>query len=130
MSKLQSVIDDPFLRVATELSLLCYELVTVLPEEEKYGMQARLRQRAFDVANDYAEAIGAIDPQSKLFGISLTRRNLASLRTICTLGDTLGYFEIDPKVIIKIDSFIGHVTDESERIEKIIKAKQISEAVR
>jgi four helix bundle protein len=94
-------------KLASELAEFFYSELTQLPEEEKWGMQSKLRQRSFELTSDIAEAVGSIDPRDKAHAYGLSRRSLFGIKNAYILASKAGFLSIDPDVMIKIDKTVA-----------------------
>ena len=90
-------------KLATELAEFFYGEISQLPEEEKWGIQSKLRQRSFECTSDIAEAVGSIDPRDKTHSYGLARRSLFGVRNAYSLACKAGFLSIDPDIMVKID---------------------------
>ena len=50
MKKLENLGSNKLWQLAVEITEQCYGLIDDFPDEEKYGMQSKLRSRAFDLS--------------------------------------------------------------------------------
>lgn len=79
---------------AQRLAVSFYEMASNLPEEEKWGLSAKLRGRAFDLTQDYAEAVGSIDPRDRKWQFGLARRDAFGLSNAAKMYESFGYGEL------------------------------------
>lgn len=113
MSKVTKLEDSKLWQLASQIAEQCYGLLDDFPEEEKWGMQNKVRTRAFDLSSDIAEAIGSIDPRDIKWQLGLARRDLFGLKNALRLANKSGYTEVPPELMIQIDKI-------SELIDKEI----------
>lgn len=116
----QKLPDNKLWKIATELTEEAYELLPELPEEERYGMNSKLRGRAFDVSSDIAEAVGAIDPRDKKYHYGLARRSLFAMQNVYKLASRTGILNIEPETMVKIDKLIDALDEEIDSVTKSI----------
>lgn len=107
-------------KLTTQITEECYELLGNLPEEEKWGMQAKMRARAFEAGNDVAESVGSIDPRDVKWHLGLARRDLFGLKNTVRLAFNTGYLDVSPDLIVKIDKAIALVDKEIQKATKDI----------
>lgn len=109
-------------KFAAELAESFYALLSELPEEEKWGMQSKLRQRSFELTSDIAEAVGSIDPREKIYGYGLARRSLFGLKNAYSLAGKAGYITIDPNTMVRIDKITTLLDKEITAVSANIQA--------
>lgn len=109
-------------KLAVELAESFYALLAELPEEEKWGMQSKLRQRSFELTSDIAEAVGSIDPREKVYGYGLARRSLFGLKNVYSLASKAGFVSVDPDVMVKIDKITTLLDQEITGVSANIQA--------
>jgi four helix bundle protein len=95
--------DDKLWQLASELAEFFYGQLTELPEEEKWGMESKLRQRSFQLTSDIAEGIGSIDPREKMYSYGLARRSLFGIKNVYSLANKTDDLKMDPEVMVKIE---------------------------
>jgi four helix bundle protein len=86
-----------------------------LPEEEKWGIGSKLRNRALDLASDIAEGYGSIDPRDTKWHFGAARRDLFGLKSVLKVAHTRAYIEIDPTMMVEIDKAIDELDKEIQR---------------
>ncbi len=103
MSKNMKLEDSKLWQLTSEVIEHIYGLLDNFPEEEKWGMQSKLRARAFDASSDIAEATGSIDPRDIKWQLGMARRSLFGLKNALRLAHKAGYLEAQPELMVKID---------------------------
>ena len=81
-------------RVAMDLALLIYDLIDVLPPNERFEMASQMRRAALSVPSNIAEGHG-----TKLRGryrhhVRIALGSVAELTTCIELGSRLGYWDM------------------------------------
>lgn len=110
--------DEQLWRTVSAIAEEAYHLLDHLPEEEKWGMQSKLRQRAFEITSEVAEAFGSVDPRDAKWHFGLARRDLFGLKNLYKLAQNTGNLEVDPATMHKLD----HAIDQTE--QALIKASE------
>lgn len=103
--------DNTLWQKAARIAEKSYALLSDFPEEEKWGMQSKLRQRAYEASNDVAEAMGAIDPRDVKWHLGLARRDLFGLKNTLILSSKAGYTDLDPNLLDDIEKSIDEIDD-------------------
>jgi four helix bundle protein len=107
--------------ITLEISEEIYKLIPKLPEEERWGAQSSLRQRAFEITKDVSEAIGSVDPRDAKWHFGMAHRDLFSLESTLHVIDRVGYFTTDPKITMNIELAIKLIDKELEGMTKKIE---------
>ncbi len=94
---------------AIKIAQMSYRNLEQLPEEEKWGMQYKLRLRAYELTNHLAEAYGAIDPREKVHSFGQARQSLFSLKNVTLMTHKVGLAELDPQFILDIDKLVEKI---------------------
>ncbi len=97
---------------ATEIADYTDSLLSKFPEEEKWGMESKLRGRALDLTTDVAEAYGSIDPRDKKWLLGLARRDLFGLKNLLRMAHKREYADANPEIMVAIDKAIYDVDQE------------------
>lgn len=100
-------------RAATDVAVYAYRVLHEFPEEEQYGMQPNLRERAFDLTSDIAEAVGSIDPRDRAYSYGRALRDAYSVRNTLVVAGKTGVLDIEPSVIVKLDNLIDDLVAET-----------------
>lgn len=66
-------------------------------------MQARLRERAFDMTTDAAEALGSVDPRDKAYFYGHALRDAYSVRNTLVMANKTRLVRIEPEVFVLLD---------------------------
>ena len=117
--------NDRLWRLASEIAIYAYGQLDNFSDEEAYGMQPKLRDRAFDMTNDVAEAVGSVDPRDKthLYGHALAAAY--SVRNTLVMANKTGMLQVDPTVFVKLDQLAdglsSEVADTSDGIPEYLK---------
>lgn len=111
-STYQNMDDSKLWQTASKVSDKSYELLSSLPEEEKWGLQSKIRARSFDVSSDVAEAIGSIDPRDTKWHLGMARRSLFGLKNALILASKAGYVDTDPELMHQINEITEMIEQE------------------
>lgn len=103
MKKSIKLEDNELWVLVSEIAEYSYSVLDHFPEEEKWGMQSKIRQRAFEATSDVAEAVGSVDPRDVKWHLGLSRRSIFGLKNALRLAQKAGYLEVAPEFMIKID---------------------------
>ncbi len=109
-------------RAASEIAVYAYSVLHEFPEEEQYGMQPNLRERAFDLTSDIAEAVGSVDPRDRAYSYGRALRDAYSVRNTLVIAGKTGVLDIEPSVIVKLDTLIDALVVETADTSKSIPA--------
>jgi four helix bundle protein len=101
--------DDKLWQKVAHIAEAAYGLLTDFPEEEKWGLTSKVRQRAFEASNDVAEGLGAIDPRDIKWHFGLARRDLFGLKNALLLGTKAGYLDVNPEMMSEIEQSIQEI---------------------
>ncbi len=107
-------------RSASDIAVYAYGQLDGLPEEEEYGMASRLRQKAFDLTADIAEAVGSLDPRDKSYSYGQALREAYGIRNVLIMANKTGLLGIEPSVIVKLDHLIADLANEVDKSAKHI----------
>jgi len=80
MKQSQKLEDYALWKLVSEIAGRCYGLLHEFPDEEKWGMESKLRQRAFEITSDVADAIGSIDPRDSVWHFGHARRDIFGIK--------------------------------------------------
>ncbi len=100
-------------RAATDVAVYAYSVLHEFPEEEQYGMQPNLRERAFDLTSDVSEAAGSIDPRDRAYSYGRALRDAYSVRNTLVIAGKTGVLDIEPSIIVKLDKLIDDLIAET-----------------
>jgi four helix bundle protein len=113
--------DSPLWKMVNEVATESHKLVSDLPEEEKWGLQSKLRQRSVDASQDIAEALGSIDPRDRVWHYGLARRDLFGIKNAIRFAHTAGYIKLNPDIMVQIDKAVTMLDNEVTESEADIK---------
>ncbi|HEX5164759.1 MAG TPA: four helix bundle protein [Thermomicrobiales bacterium] len=91
MSKVPSHRDLIVWQKAMDLVVLVYELATMLPPGERYGMKSQMTRAAVSVPANIAEGKGRGTQREYVHFLRIARGSLMELDTYIELVDRLGY---------------------------------------
>lgn len=91
-----------------------------LPEEEKWGMQSKLRGRALDLSTDVAEAIGSIDPRDKHYYFGHAKKSLFGIKNIYHIAIKTDLLAVEPEAMVRIDALSSELDTEISKAAKAI----------
>jgi hypothetical protein len=91
-----------------------------LAEEDRAHLKWKLRNRAFDITNDIAEACGTFLPKDVEYALSMTRRDVFSLKDAYRFAGRQHMLTIDPQVMVDIDNFVAKIDAEVKQTWKNI----------
>lgn len=80
---------------AMELARLTYKLTSLLPSEEKFGLQAQMRRAAVSVPSNVAEGAARQTTKDSIQFYVVARSSLSELDTQVELCSTLHLLEIE-----------------------------------
>lgn len=95
-------------------------MLSEFPEEEKWGMQSKLRTRAFEISSDIADALGAIDPRDVKWHFGLARRGLFGLKNVLIQASNAGYVDVETDLLVEIQRLADLIDIEIEKATKNI----------
>lgn len=125
MNGLVKLEDDKLWRLASEIALYAYSQLSNFPAEEDYGMNPRLRDRAFDLTTDIAEAAGSLDPRDKAFSYGKALRDAYSVRNTFIMANKTGMLDVEPAIFVKLDALVNglgkQVSESSNDIPAYLK---------
>lgn len=108
-------------RDVTAIAKQAYAMLEGLPEEEKWGLENRLRQSAFDETDWIAEAYGAIDPRDIKWSFGKARACLFSLKNSISFMRKMYGGNFDPEIMVAIDTAVVEIDKELKDMPKAIK---------
>jgi four helix bundle protein len=116
---MSSLDDSKLWKLAIGIAEEAYTRLDDFPEEEKWGLAAKLRGRSGDVTTHVAEALGSIDPRDTKWLLGKARSNLFAVKSIYQLAHKTGILPIIPESMVKIeaaakeiDTLIGKAADD------------------
>ncbi len=115
MKQSQKLEDYALWKLVSKIAEQCYELLHEFPEEEKWGMESKLRQRAFEITSDVADAIGSIDPKDSVWHLGHARRDIFGIKNILKLASKAGYIEVVPELMVDINTATTNLDIEIEK---------------
>ena len=123
--RLTKLENDRLWRLASDVALYAYSELDNFGEEEMYGMQQKLRDRAFDLTNDIAEAVGAVDPRDKTHYYGHALGAAYSVRNTLLMANKTEMLNVEPIVFVKLDQLTealhGEVMETSDDIPEFLK---------
>jgi hypothetical protein len=86
-----------------------YACLDEFPEEEKWGLAAKLRGRAGDAATLAAEALGALDPRDVKWSLGKARANLFAVQAVYEVAYKTGQLTPHPESMVKIEAALKEI---------------------
>lgn len=113
---------DKLWRMASQVAVYAYSVLSMFPDEERYGMQANLREQSFDLTTDVAEATGSLDPRDKAFSYGKALQDAYSVRNTLVIAGKTGVLVIEPSIIVILDKLIDTLIIESNNASDSVPA--------
>lgn len=117
MSRLE---DNKLWQMAARITEQAYALADELPEEEKWGMQAKLRSRALDLHTDVAEAVGSIDPRDSHYHFGHAKRSLFGVKSMYLVASNTGMLTVEPEAMLAINKLSDALDTKIDEAAKAI----------
>jgi four helix bundle protein len=111
----QKLEDYALWKLVSHIAEQCYGILENFPEDERYGMQSKLRKRAFDVTSDVAEAIGSIDPRDTVWYFGMARRSIFGIKNTLSMAAKAGYISAMPELMVDIQTATTNIDIEIEK---------------
>lgn len=122
MSKPEKLEDNKLWQGASRISEAVDAMLGSFPEEERWGVESKLRQRSLEVTQGISEAAGAIDPSEVRYCLSGARRDLFGLKNALRIAYRRGYVKLDPQIMVDIDKLTDEIDKEVAVFPEKIKA--------
>jgi len=113
--ELNKLEDNALWRDAEKIAKAIFDTYDRLPEDEKMVVKWKLRDRAFDLTSDIAEACGTFIPKDIEYNLSQARRSVFSMKNAYRYLGRQGFLKIDPQLMVDMDKL---VTDIDVQIKK------------
>lgn len=91
-------------RMSMELAKAVYDLTTLFPVEERYGLSQQMRRAAVSIPSNIAEGSGRNHIKEYLQFIGISRGSLAELETQLKLAVMLGFISAGHPIFESTDS--------------------------
>ncbi len=114
--------NDKLWRIASQITVYAYSVLQDFPDEERYGMQANLREQSFDLTTDIAEATGSLDPRDRAFSYGKALQDAYSVRNTLIIAGKTDILAIEPSIIVHLDSLINNLIIESNNAAASVPA--------
>jgi four helix bundle protein len=121
ITKTNKLEDSKLWHLASVIAEEAYSVLDEFPEEEKWGMQNHLRQAAFDLTSDIAEAEGTFDPRDGHYSFSRARKSAFALKNIYKLAHKTELLTLNPDAMVNIDRLVALIDAETEKSDAAIK---------
>ena len=131
MKPIPKLENDKIWRLASKVALYAYSQLDGFPAEEEYGMQSRLRERAFDMTTDTAEALGSVDPRDKAYFYGHALRDTYSVRNTLVMANKTRLLRVEPEIFLLLDELAealkSEVTETTDDIPEYLKQFSIQD---
>lgn len=125
MKAIPKLENDKLWRLSSRIALYAYSQLDGFPAEEEYGMQSRLRERAFDMTTDTAEALGSTDPRDRAYFYGHALRDAYSVRNTLVMANKTRILRVEPEVFVLLDELTEalktEVTETTDDIPEYLK---------
>jgi len=111
MSTIQKLEDNESWKLAGGIAEYVYGLLGELPEEEKWDMQSKLRQRAFSLTSNISEACGSVDPRDKNISCAQAMRDVFGLKNALIMASKTYALDLDPATMVKLNKLADIIDD-------------------
>jgi len=102
------------------------ELIANFPMEE-WVTASKLRNSAIDSLFYTSQAVGSVSPETRLYDWSNARKNLFSLQSMYTFATRQKFLEMEPEIIVKIDTMLEEIDIKLAASKKEAKKKNDEE---
>lgn len=109
-------------KLASQIATEAYGLLDDFPEEEKWGMQAKLRQQALNLTADLAEAEGSPDPRSRHYQLAMARRALFAIKSVYKLAHDTDILALRPETMVTIETLTKLLDEQIATFPQAVKA--------
>lgn len=103
--------DEPMWVEANSLAEAIYAILPEIPEDEKWDITNKLRSSSIDLLFCVAEAFGDARPVTTEFEWGETRKHIASLKTIYRFAGRQKIIDLDPRMMVRFDTFMSDIDD-------------------
>jgi four helix bundle protein len=107
-------------RVAVDLALLIYELIDVLPADERFEMASQMRRAALSVPSNVAEGHGTRLRGRYRHHVMIALGSVAELTTCVELGSRLGYWDMPT-----VDRMNGELVRMSQLLHGVLRSIRV-----
>ena len=105
---------------------LADNLVTQFPEEE-WRTVSKLRNSANDSLFYVSQAVANVTPEAHKYDLSNARKSLFTMQSMYTFGAKQKFMDLDPELIVTIDSLLAEIDERIANNEKEVKKKNKEE---
>ena len=102
----QDLDDKKLYQLVLGIADYCYQILSEIPEDEKYPMLYTLRSNAFEITGAIAEAYASVDPRDRHWKLGSTRRSIFGLQNALQQAHKRGYIKLNPDVMLHIKEAI------------------------
>lgn len=114
---MSSLKDSELYELVSSIGNQIYACSDDLPEDEKWGIQSKLRNRVSDVVSWSAEAIGSVDPRDVKWALGKARASLFVVEATYKYACDIGLLSLDPEIMARLKQ----ANNEIDR--QLVKAK-------
>jgi four helix bundle protein len=90
-----------------ELVKMIYEISSIFPESENYGLKSQIRRAAVSIPSNIAEGAARTGSKEFLQYLSISRGSLSEVVTQLLIAKNLGYIKNQDHIIEQIDKIFG-----------------------
>jgi four helix bundle protein len=114
--------DNKLWQMAAELAAGAYATLPDFPEEERWGMVAKLRSNAFELTASLADGYGSIDPRDKKYYFGHARKHAFGLKNTLLVAHKTNMYEANPSLIASLNKITQSIDREINQAEQDIPA--------
>ncbi|HTB48483.1 MAG TPA: hypothetical protein VK712_00175, partial [Verrucomicrobiae bacterium] len=107
---------------ANFLADFAYSKLHEFPDEEKWVTTQKLRISANDLMFYSAQAAANTSPSGAEYEWSNARKNANSFRTLYIFATKQNYIELEPEIVVRIDTLVRQIDDQSQQAQKLAEA--------
>ncbi len=110
---MSSLKDTKLYELASDIGRQIFAQSEDLSEEERWGVQSKLRNRSADVISWSAEAVGSIDPRDTKWALGKARASLFVVEATYKYACDIGLLSLDPRTM-------AHIKQAGEEIDTLL----------
>lgn len=111
--KMEKLEDNVLWREACNIAEAVYDVLDDIPEDEKWSTTPKLRSAANDMMLHVSQALSCTAPGVGVYDWSNAARAAGSLKTMYRFAGRQKFIDLDPEIMVRLDSLILKIQKES-----------------